>query len=76
MKQLYQRTTTVKTHQLKNEIRHLEKLKDDLQVLLDKLKEQHHDMETTKLRLWAKLIQSGHHDSYRCEFLINIVPVL
>lgn len=41
-----------------------EKLEDDLQVILDKLKQQHHDMETTKLRLWAKLIQSGHHDSY------------
>ena len=39
----------------------MEKLEDDLQVILDK---QHHNMETAKLQLWAKLIQSGHHDSY------------
>ena len=41
-----------------------EKLEDDLQVTLDKLKQQHPDMEIAKLRLWAKLTQSGHHDDY------------
>ena len=61
---LYGRTGTLKNHKLKIKQTPREKLEDDLQVILDKLKQQHHDMETAKLRLWAKLIQSGHHDSY------------
>jgi len=41
-----------------------DKLDEELQDVLTKLKEKHPDMEVPKLRLWAKLIQSGHHADY------------
>ena len=41
-----------------------EKLDEGLQEVLTKLKEKHPEMEIPKLRLWAKLIQSGHHEDY------------
>ena len=41
-----------------------EKHEDDLQDVVDKLKEKHPGKESVKLRLWAKLIQSGHYDDY------------
>ena len=41
-----------------------EKREDDLQDVVDKLKEKHPGKESVKLRLWAKLIQSGHYDDY------------
>ena len=41
-----------------------EKLDEGLQEVLTKLKEKHPEMEIPKLCLWAKLIQSGHHEDY------------
>jgi len=41
-----------------------DKLDDDLQDIVVKLKEKYPDMEVPKIRLWAKLIQSGHHEDY------------
>lgn len=32
--------------------------------IFKQLKEKHPDMSAPKLRLWARLIQSGHHDDY------------
>jgi len=37
---------------------------EDLDEVFGKLKEKHPNLETAKLRLWAKLIQSGHHSDY------------
>jgi len=41
-----------------------DKLDDNLQDVVAKLKEKHPDMEVPKIHLWAKLIQSGHHEDY------------
>ena len=37
---------------------------NDDDAIFHKLREKHPKIEAPKLRLWAKLIQSGHHDSY------------
>ena len=37
---------------------------NDDDAIFHKLREKHPKMEAPKLRLWAKLIQSGHHDCY------------
>ena len=37
---------------------------DDCDTIFRTLQEKHPKMEAPKLRLWAKLIQSGHHDCY------------
>ena len=42
----------------------LERKETDQQDLVDKLKEKHPEMENVKLRLWDKIIHSGHHDNY------------
>lgn len=36
----------------------------DIDDIFHDLKEKHSKMEEPKLRLWAKLIQSGRHESY------------
>ena len=41
-----------------------DKLEEELNEIFMKLKEKHPNVETVKLRLWGKLIQSGHHDNY------------
>ena len=41
-----------------------DKLDDNLQDVVAKLKEKHPDMEVPKIYLWAKLIQSGQHEDY------------
>ena len=41
-----------------------EQLEEDTDVIFQDLKEKHPKMEAPKLRLWAKLIQSGRHESY------------
>ena len=41
-----------------------DKSEEELDEIFGKLKEKHPNIETVKLRLWGKLIQSGHHDSY------------
>ena len=37
---------------------------NDDDAIFHKLREKHPKMEAPQLRLWTKLIQSGHHDSY------------
>ena len=37
---------------------------DEVDEIFRKLKEKHHDMTAPKLRLWARLIQSGRYDDY------------
>ena len=37
---------------------------EELNDIFCKLKEKHPNLETVKLRLWGKLIHSGHHDNY------------
>jgi hypothetical protein len=41
-----------------------ETLEDETDTIFRKLREKHPKMEGPKLRLWAKLIQSHHHESY------------
>lgn len=41
-----------------------DKSEEELDEIFGKLKEKHPNIEAVKLRLWGKLIQSGHHDSY------------
>jgi len=42
-----------------------DKSEEELDEVFCKLKEKKHpNFETVKLRLWAKLIQSGHHTDY------------
>jgi len=55
---------TGKNHHLKRAQIPRDKLDDYLQDILATLKEKHPGMEVPKLRLWAKLIQSGHHADY------------
>jgi len=35
---------------------------DNVDHIFKELKSKHSDMENTKLRLWAKLIEKGHYD--------------
>ena len=41
-----------------------EQLEEEVDDIFKQLKEKHQDMTAPKLRLWACLIQSGHHDDY------------
>ena len=41
-----------------------DKSEEELNEIFCKLKEKHPNLETVKLRLWGKLIHSGHHDDY------------
>ena len=41
-----------------------ELFEEEVDDVFKKLKEKHPDMATPKLRLWARLIQSGRHDDY------------
>ena len=41
-----------------------EQLEEEVDDIFKQLKEKHTDMTAPKLRLWARLIQSGHHDDY------------
>lgn len=41
-----------------------EQLEEEVDDIFKQLKEKHPDMTAPKLRLWARLIQSGHHDDY------------
>ena len=40
------------------------KVQTELNEIFCKLKEKHPNLEAVKLRLWGKLIHSGHHDDY------------
>ena len=42
-----------------------DKSEEELDETFVKLKEKHPKLETVKLHLWGKLIQSGHHDDYK-----------
>ena len=37
---------------------------EEVDDIFEQLKEKHQDMTAPKLHLWARLIQSGHHDDY------------
>ena len=39
-------------------------VEDEVDDIMKTLKEKHVDMAIPKLRLWARLIHSGHHDDY------------
>ena len=41
-----------------------EQLEEEVDDIFKQLKAKHQDMTAPKLRLWARLIQSGHHDDY------------
>jgi len=41
-----------------------ESFEEEIDKIFTKLKEKHPDMPAPKLRLWARLIQSGRHDDY------------
>ena len=42
-----------------------DKSEEELDEIFVKLQEKHPKLETVKLRLWGKLIQSEHHDDYK-----------
>jgi len=54
----YIKTTRKSHHQKKSQVQtQRDKLDDDLQDIVAKLKEKHPDMEVPKISLWAKLIK-------------------